>query len=238
MGEMDLTEKILVDYNDVFADIINVLIFKGKDVVHSDALQNSSVYSQYKADDQKLHEQERDVAKHWMQGDVELALYGMENQTKIEKYMPFRLFSYDGAAYRSQLLNQRKKVVPVITIVLYFGIVARFFSEKRKNPDYVPNDRTVITHVDAMLKLWAVMAGDRRYEEILKSDDKEEVGCMCDVAERLERKGIEKGRLDEIFDSVQAKDYGIERGAQKANMSIKEFKKAMETAGYKIPTDV
>ena len=61
---------------------------------------------------------------------------------------------------------------------------------------------------------------------------------MCDVAERLERKGIEKGRLDEIFDSVQAKDYGIERGAQKANMSIKEFKKAMETAGYKIPTDV
>lgn len=288
MGEMDLTEKILVDYNDVFADIINVLIFKGKDVVHSDALQNSSVYSQYKADDQKFHEQERDVAKHWMKGDVELALYGMENQTKIEKYMPFRLFSYDGAAYRSQLLNQRKKVVPVITIVLYFGmdhwrapknvkelldipegldgyvndynihvfeiawltdkqiaefksdfgIVARFFSEKRKNPDYVPNDRTVITHVDAMLKLLAVMAGDRRYEEILKSDDKEEVGCMCDVAERLERKGIEKGRLDEIFDSVQAKDYGIERGAQKANMSIKEFKKAMETAGYKIPTDV
>ena len=49
-------------------------------------------------------------------------LYGMENQTKIEKYMPFRLFSYDGAAYRSQLLNQRKKVVPVITIVLYFGM--------------------------------------------------------------------------------------------------------------------
>ena len=37
------------------------------------------------------------------------------------------------------------------------------------------------------------MAGDRRYEEILQSDDKKEVGCMCDVAERLERKGIEKG---------------------------------------------
>lgn len=37
------------------------------------------------------------------------------------------------------------------------------------------------------------MAGDRRYEEILQSDNKKEVGCMCDVAERLERKGIEKG---------------------------------------------
>lgn len=84
------------------------------------------------------------------------------------------------------------------------------------------------------------MAKDQRYEEILESDDKREVGCMCDVAERLERKGIEKGiekgRLSEIFDSVQAEDYSIERGAQKANMSIPEFEKAMEAAGYKIPT--
>ena len=33
MGEKDLTEKILEDYNDVFADIMNALVFKGKDVV-------------------------------------------------------------------------------------------------------------------------------------------------------------------------------------------------------------
>ena len=259
MGEKDLSEKILEDYNDVFADIINALIFEGKDVVHPDALQNSSVHSQYKADDQRLHELERDVAKHWIQGNVELALYGMENQTKIEKLMPFRLFGYDGAAYRSQLLDPQKKVVPVITIVLYFGmdhwtapksikdlldipeglyeyvndynihvfeiswltdeqlsrfksdfgIVARFFSEKRKNPNYVPDDRTVITHVDAVLKLLAVMAGDRRYEEILKSDDEKEVDCMCDVAERLERKGIEIGHLEAIQRMIK-KDYSKE----------------------------
>lgn len=290
MNEKDLSEKILEDYNDVFADIINTLVFDGKDVVHPDELQNSSVHSQYKADDDKLHEQERDVAKHWMQGNVELALYGMENQTKIEKLMPFRVLGYDGATYRSQILDPKKKVAPVVTIVLYFGmdhwtapknikkllnipegleeyvndykihvfeiawladeqiakfksdfgVVARFFSNKRKDPDYVPDDKTVITHVDAVLKLLAVMAKDNRYEEILKIDDEKEVGCMCDVAERLERKGIEKGfekgRLKEIFDSVQAADYSVERGAQKANMSIPEFEKAMEAAGYKIPT--
>lgn len=243
MGEKDLTEKILEDYNDVFADIINAFVFEGKDVVHPDSLRNSSVHSQYKASDQKLHELERDVAKYWMDGNVRIALCGMENQTKVEKFMPFRVFSYDGTAYRSQLLDRKNKIVPVITIVLYFGnehwtapksirelldipagldeyvsdynihvfeiawltdeqiarfksdfgIVARFFSERRKNPNYVPDDQTVITHVDAMLKLLAVMAGDRRYEEILQSDNKKEVGCMCDVAERLERKGIEKG---------------------------------------------
>ena len=27
MGEKDITEKILADYNDVFADIVNVLLF-------------------------------------------------------------------------------------------------------------------------------------------------------------------------------------------------------------------
>lgn len=86
--------------------------------------------------------------------------------------------------------------------------------------------------MDAVLKLLAVMAKDNRYEEILKIDDEKEVGCMCDVADRLER----KGRLKEIFDSVQAADYSVERGAQKANMSIPEFEKAMEAAGYKIPT--
>lgn len=28
MGEKDLAEKILADYNDVFADIVNVLLFR------------------------------------------------------------------------------------------------------------------------------------------------------------------------------------------------------------------
>lgn len=48
--------------------------------------------------------------------------------------------------------------------------------------------------------------------------------------------GIEKGRLSEIFDSVQSGDYSVERGAQKAGMSISEYEKAMEAAGYKMPT--
>jgi hypothetical protein len=46
---------------------------------------------------------------------------------------------------------------------------------------------------------------------------------------------LKKGRLSEIFDSVQAEDYSVECGAQKDYMSIPEFEKAMEAAGYKIP---
>ena len=42
--------------------------------------------------------------------------------------------------------------------------------------------------------------------------------------------GMERGRLQEIFMSVQEGDYSIERGAQKAGMSLDAFKKAMAEA--------
>ena len=40
--------------------------------------------------------------------------------------MPFRIIAYDGAAYRSQLLSKRKKIVPVVSFVLYFGTEKRW----------------------------------------------------------------------------------------------------------------
>lgn len=121
MGQKDLPEKILADYNDVFADIINVLLFHGEEKIQPEELKNTSVHSQYKADDGKLHEEERDVVKYWEKSGVEIALCGLENQSLTEKHMPFRVIGYDGAAYRSQLLNKKKKIVPVVTLVLYFG---------------------------------------------------------------------------------------------------------------------
>ena len=110
------------------------------------------------------------------------------------------------------------------------AILAEIRNMKAKPMDDIRRD------ADVCMNRILARRKDRRYEDILKSDDKKEVGCMCDVAERLERKGIEKGRLSEIFDSVQSEDYSVERGAQKANMSIPEFEKAMKSAGYKIPT--
>lgn len=121
MAEKDITEKILEDYNDVFADIVNNLIFHGQTVVHDDELENSKDKSQYKADDTKMHEQERDTCKFWKNFNIRIALFGIENQTEREKYMPFRTIGYDGASYRSQLLQDPIECYPVITLVLYFG---------------------------------------------------------------------------------------------------------------------
>ncbi len=84
MADKDVTEKTLEAYNDVFADIMNVLLFDGERVVSPRSLQDATTVSQYKFDDQ-LHEQERDVAKFWKKGNVRLTLCGLENQTKIDR---------------------------------------------------------------------------------------------------------------------------------------------------------
>ena len=63
MGQKDITEKLLEDYNDVFADIINGLIFKGEQRILPESLENAKVHSQYKAEDGKVHELEREKSR-------------------------------------------------------------------------------------------------------------------------------------------------------------------------------
>lgn len=126
MAEKDIAEKTLESYNDVFCDIISVLLFNGKKIIKEDELVDVSPLSQYKADDNSIHEQERDVAKLWKNGSIRIALYGLENQTKNDKDMPLRVLSYDGATYRQQLndekyLPRKQKRYPAVTLILYFG---------------------------------------------------------------------------------------------------------------------
>lgn len=125
---LDSNEKLLADYNDVFADIMNVFLYGGKQVIREDQLENSKDRSQYKADG-KLHEQERDVSKFYKGKEMRIAFLGIEQQNKEDAYMPLRVISYDGSIYRAQLLNSEEtgikgkgqKLYPVITLVLYFG---------------------------------------------------------------------------------------------------------------------
>ena len=75
---------------------------------------------------------------------------------------------------------------------------------------YILDDPTEIQHVDEVLKLLQVMTGDARYKRIF-GKKKEGVHSMCDVAERLEKMGWEKGI-----------EQGIEQGS--IRNSIKVYK--------------
>ena len=76
-----------------------------------------------------------------------------------------------------------------------FKVVANFFVQKRKHKDYIPDDPTEIRHIDEVLKLLQVMTGDEHYKEVIRK--KKGVRSMCDVAERLEKMGMEKGKEEE-----------------------------------------
>ena len=122
MNGKDITQKMLERYNDVFADIVNVLLFNGKRIVDEDALIDTPVDSALKLDGE-IHSQDRDVAKYWKNSQINIALFGLENQTVPDKLMPMRVIGYDGAEYKKQVLeeNRYKKKYPVITLVLYMG---------------------------------------------------------------------------------------------------------------------
>lgn len=122
MAEKDKIQRTLESYNDVFADIVNALLFNGTDKVNENDLTDAQTFSYYKMEGKEVHSQERDVSKFWNNGEIRLSLIGLENQTKVDKYMPLRVIGYDGAAYRAQLLEKPKKACyPIITLVLYFG---------------------------------------------------------------------------------------------------------------------
>ena len=122
MAEKDITQKILESYNDVFADIVNVLLFDGEQVIHPDELEDQAPRSAYKADG-KVREMERDVAKRWTKNNIRIACVGLENQSEPDAAMPLRVIGYDGAEYRAQLTkeNRTSPLYPVVTLVLYFG---------------------------------------------------------------------------------------------------------------------
>lgn len=121
MGAKDITEKHLEELNDVFADIVNVLLFNGEQLVKEDDLEADTAKTMFKADGE-IHEQERDVSKFWKNGEIRLSFLGLENQTSQDADMPMRVFSYDGSSYKQQCMdNNNLKRYPVVTLVLYFG---------------------------------------------------------------------------------------------------------------------
>ena len=264
--KIDSSIKVLADYNDVFADIMNVILFDGEQVIDVKGLENAKDRSQYKADGD-LHEQERDVSKFYNGELMREAFLGIEHENRDEPFMPFRIISYDGAVYRSQLLEKGKtKPFPVITLVLYFGMkhwphgkslhevmeipeklkpfvsdyrinvvevaylkpeqiekfqsdfryIAEFFVQKRTTGDYKPPNFSP-QHTDAFFKLLSRMVGDKRYYEIIQemspNQEKEGEIEMCEVYDKIENRGIEKGiALGKEIGKEEGKEIGIEEG--------------------------
>lgn len=131
MGTKDTTQKRLEDFEDIFADISNVLLYDGEDVIKENELETVTAKDTYTVEHQ-IHEVERDVAKRWKHHSLHISLIGLENQTDPDYKMPLRVICYDGASYRAQLnAEESKKTYPVITLVLYMGTEKHWTAPKQ-----------------------------------------------------------------------------------------------------------
>ena len=171
MNGKDITQKMLERYNDVFADIVNVLLFNGKRIVDEDALIDTPADSALKIDGE-IHSQDRDVAKYWKNSQINIALFGLENQTVPDKLMPMRVIGYDGAEYKKQVLeeNRYKKKYPVITLVLYMGY-DRNWKYSNSLLDLLEVDEKLKPYVnDYKINVFEIAFLDREKIELFKSD--------------------------------------------------------------------
>ncbi|MBE5895418.1 MAG: transposase [Lachnospiraceae bacterium] len=119
--EKDKATKNLEDYNDVFADIYNTLLFKER-LLDEKHLESGVTETVFKAEQGVLSRQSRDVLKNYSDfGTLGICSLGIENQNYMDRNMPIRVMGYDYASY-SKRLKEQDKAVPVITIVLNFQL--------------------------------------------------------------------------------------------------------------------
>ena len=171
MQEKDITQKMLERHNDVFSDIVNVLLFGGKKVVEEESLFDATTDSILKIEG-RVRFQDRDVAKYWKDSQINIALFGIENQTNPDKFMPLRVISYDGTEYgkQSRTENIDKKKYPVISLVLYLGFEQKWLYPKNLL-GIIDVDEKLKPYVnDYKINLFEIAYLDREIIDSFKSD--------------------------------------------------------------------
>lgn len=159
MGQKDLAAKQFERSPEVFADIINALVFEGEQLVFPGDLQSAPTESLYPAANGSLHNQYNDVSKYEMRNGRIILQYTLENQSTPDYKILLRKAGYEGAIYRQQY--DGRETFPAITLVLYWGEAAwnagkdlyQFFRGKKihgKAGKYIDN---VCLHMYSMRNL-------------------------------------------------------------------------------------
>ena len=129
MAEKDITEKLLTDIDEVFADIYNSLCFNGENIIKPDDLSSASVTTAFISND-VTRGLISDVSKIYKNSNLTLALLNIENQSTEDSDMPFRIIGYEGAKYNSQLISGSNARYAVATLVLNFNTKKRWSTPK------------------------------------------------------------------------------------------------------------
>lgn len=116
----DTVEKEFIAFPDIAADLINVLLYKGKRVTESKKLLSGSTETIYQGW-KKLRSQYEDLCKFELADGKIHVMYLIANQSRTDGKMLLRKAGYTGGVYREQYENKVHNVFPVVEFVLYWG---------------------------------------------------------------------------------------------------------------------
>ena len=107
-----------------------------------------------------------------------------------------------------------------------FKLIAKFFKNKRLGKqDLFDDDK--INHIQEVMDFLAVFTDDDRYKEIkpklVKIEKEGRPVRMCNVAQALEEKGIEQGKIITLYNLYKDEILSLETAAKKASMTANEF---------------
>lgn len=130
MGDKDRSEKLFVACRDVFAELVNVLVYQGEKALTEERMFPGPTESIYLGKDAELAGQFQDYSMYEVVRGEILALYTVENQSRVDRQMVLRHAGYEGAAYWRQYRQGKTEgrtlpggrgIYPVISLVLNWG---------------------------------------------------------------------------------------------------------------------
>lgn len=116
----DIVEKEFIAFPDVAADLINALLYQGKETTHADELLTGPTESIYQGKN-KLRTQYEDLCKYEISGNKIKLMYLIANQSRTDGKMLLRKAGYVGGVYREQYEGKIHGIFPVIEMILYWG---------------------------------------------------------------------------------------------------------------------
>lgn len=139
MGKNDVALGAYFSDPQIFADLFNAWMYGGKQVIDPGSLMTEDSV-QPRPEYARPYKHVRDVVKMYQKDGVQLVLLGIENQEQVDYSAPVRIMQFDGADYQNQVRrteeeNRKRlglktglpaffredRIVPVITLILYFG---------------------------------------------------------------------------------------------------------------------
>lgn len=120
-------DAVMKDYwrnNRRFSTLVNAILFEGEQVVSNDDIEEldtdeSTIVNEDSQDPRGIN-RNRDLLKRVVINNIPVVI-GIENQQKCDLQMVLRDLEYTSLYYTIQRKNGKKEILPVLTIVMYYG---------------------------------------------------------------------------------------------------------------------